>query len=1019
MANTTSTIGIRVVTDSTGAIKGIEQVGDKLGKLPKNANEASGAMAELDRNAKMERMNAVSDIMSGVSDKLIGFGKTAIEASAKWTALDSQWTQTWGNMESEANKAVNSIGKETSILPNRLKPAMTSIAAFAKTAGFDTAGSLDLASRATMAAADSAAFYDRSLEDTTESLKSYLKGNFENDAALGISSTETTRNAAANKLYGKSFKDLAEDQKQLTLLQMVEDGNKLSGALGQAAREGDGLENVMGNLQQAQEDFARAVGDVIQPLFIAFLKQAANAIKWLTDTFNNFPQPVKEFIVLTGALLAGGTALSGVFFAVKGVLLALGVAGLTTIGVFVAIAAGVAALVVVFKNWGSIVDKLPKSLQNVVKGVSLMAKGFKAVALADFSTDVLALRTAFTKMFPESWWDKMVDLAQVFNRTRIAIKGTYEIVKQLVFGIGDAKKFTEAFQSLDEVFGREFANKVRDTASAIGDFFRGNETGASGLSKLVDKIGAGNIAFTGLKLALSAVFGPIGMVVGAFLTLAKFLGEGSVIGGINQIIDGFVGLTSGIREASSGVSEGVGNMLMTIINVIVEFIPVLAEGAGKIVLGLAQGIDAALPYFVEAIKLLLNNITTIIIELIPVLAENGGKILTAITDGFMVLVPTFIQQVTRLVIMLLDELQKAIPQIADKATQFIETMSVTIANNLPKLIAAGTNVIVAFLKGIKDNLPRIVNAAIDVIVTWINTIGSRIGEIVNSAINLFMNFVNAILNRMDEIIDIAVRIVVTLVDGLARNADKMIGSAINLLAALINGIANNLYRLNTPIRNLVRAIVQYIVQFADSLWEGAIALLEGLAKGIRDHKDRVRSALWEVVSALGSLAFGDVLWNNGTALISGLWDGMLSMWSNVKEWVGGIADWIADHKGPVPYDKTVLVENGMALMYGLDQGLRKGFEQVQDRVSSMAEELQDNLDGSLDGSLSATGAFNSSITTDLRTANANASLGASIGSNQTIINIEGNVDSQDRINQIAEQVSLAQLHTMKVNNQWA
>ena len=64
----------------------------------------------------------------------------------------------------------------------------------------------------------------------TESLQSFLKGNFENDAALGLSCTETTRNTAANALYGKSFKDLSEAEKQLTLLQMVEDANKASGA---------------------------------------------------------------------------------------------------------------------------------------------------------------------------------------------------------------------------------------------------------------------------------------------------------------------------------------------------------------------------------------------------------------------------------------------------------------------------------------------------------------------------------------------------------------------------------------------------------------------------------------------------------------------------------------------------------------------------------------------------------------------------------------------------------------------
>ena len=57
-----------------------------------------------------------------------------------------------------AQGSIDSISKETNILPNRLKPAFTSMAAFAKTTGMDTADALDLTSRATKAAADSAAF---------------------------------------------------------------------------------------------------------------------------------------------------------------------------------------------------------------------------------------------------------------------------------------------------------------------------------------------------------------------------------------------------------------------------------------------------------------------------------------------------------------------------------------------------------------------------------------------------------------------------------------------------------------------------------------------------------------------------------------------------------------------------------------------------------------------------------------------------------------------------------------------
>ena len=170
---------------------------------------------------------------------LIKFGKESIESAAKVNAANSQMAQTFGKLETKARSVMQNISKESGIMETRLQGVGTSIYAFAKASGMDSASAMTLMQDALQATADSAAYYDRSLEETAESLKSFLKGNYANDAALGISCTETTRNAAANKLYGKSFKDLSEAQKQLTLLQMVKDANKLSGAMGQAAREAE------------------------------------------------------------------------------------------------------------------------------------------------------------------------------------------------------------------------------------------------------------------------------------------------------------------------------------------------------------------------------------------------------------------------------------------------------------------------------------------------------------------------------------------------------------------------------------------------------------------------------------------------------------------------------------------------------------------------------------------------------------------------------------------------------------
>lgn len=211
------------------------------------------------------------------------------EAAANAEALESQFSQVFGNIGDQASKTLNGIADDTGVAVNRMKGSFTQIAAFAKTSGMQTEDALSLTDRAMRAVADSAAFYDKSLEQVTESLQSFLKGNFANDAALGLSATETTRNTAANALYGKSFAQLSEDQKQLTLLKMVEDANKLSGAFGQAARESDTWGNQLGNLKQRLKDLkASAGGALLKPavqvlkLFSLLVGFASDAVKSLT-----------------------------------------------------------------------------------------------------------------------------------------------------------------------------------------------------------------------------------------------------------------------------------------------------------------------------------------------------------------------------------------------------------------------------------------------------------------------------------------------------------------------------------------------------------------------------------------------------------------------------------------------------------------------------------------------------------------------------------------------------------------
>ncbi len=271
-----------------------------------NVNQSSVNRAESSirgiKNMATKLLGAI-----GIGLSITGIGNLA-EAAADVEALKSQFSQVFGDVEADASEKLQKISDDTGILVNRMKSSFTQMAAFAKTTGMNEADALNLSNRAMVAVADSAAFYDRSLEDVSESLRSLLKGNFENDAALGFSCTETTRNAAANALYGKSFKDLAEDQKQLTLLQMVEDANKASGALGQAARESDTWTNQMGNAKQAIQDFKAAIGS-------GFLKYAVQGLKLFNESIQKATEKVSKFTREGGPL---NRVIDKTIFTVKG-----------------------------------------------------------------------------------------------------------------------------------------------------------------------------------------------------------------------------------------------------------------------------------------------------------------------------------------------------------------------------------------------------------------------------------------------------------------------------------------------------------------------------------------------------------------------------------------------------------------------------------------------------------------------------------------------------------------------------
>lgn len=423
--------------------EGIGQTGEKVGEeFSKGLKEGMGEpLSEpLENESKdiQKKLKSLSGSMTkfggvmslAVTTPLTALGGKMVESASEMNAMSSQFSQVFGEMEGDAAESLNKIADDTGIVEERLKGSYTSIAAFAKTTGLDTADALELSNRAMVAVADSAAFYDRSLEDTAESLRSFLKGNYENDAALGLSATETTRNAAAMELYGQSFKDLSEAQKQLTLLKMVEDANALSGALGQASRESDTWTNVTGNLNQ---EFTNLLGTLGQNL-IPVVTPIVQFLTELLDKFGELDPGMQKIIIIVGAVLAAigpvATAIGSVISVVSAVIPIISAVIGALNPVTLAIGAVVAAIALLIANW----DKVKEVMQK----------------FDDFLQNIFA--TDFTKIFGSALGEPLNAFFENIENIWNSIKKIFGGIIDFITGVfsGDWEK---AWNGIKDIFG--------------------------------------------------------------------------------------------------------------------------------------------------------------------------------------------------------------------------------------------------------------------------------------------------------------------------------------------------------------------------------------------------------------------------------------------------------------------------------------------------------------------------------------------------------------------------------------
>lgn len=239
-----------------------------------------------------------------------------------------------------------------------------------------------------------------------------------------------------------------------------------------------------------------------------------------------------------------------------------------------------------------------------------------------------------------------------------------------------------------------------------------------------------------------------------------------------------------------------------------------------------------------------------------------------------------------------------------------------------------------------------VAGVISSVITAVAPIASTIGMVVSSiaagapVLGTLASGFALLVSPVTAVIAVIAGVVAAIV-AFATNA----GGCRDTVVGAFQAIGDFIGQIPGMIGGFLGSAVSTIGGFASSCVSQAMSagsgFLQGVSSGFTSAVNFVAGIPGRILGALGNV--GSLLANAGKSIIDGFLNGLKGAFENVKSWVGGIGDWIASHKGPISYDRRLLIPNGRAVMGSLLTGLEAEWGSVEDFVLGVAPSIADAL----------------------------------------------------------------------------
>ena len=393
-----------------------------------------------------------------------------------------------------------------------------------------------------------------------------------------------------------------------------------------------------------------------------------------------------------------------------------------------------------------------------------------------------------------------------------------------------------------------------------------------------------------------------------------------------------LGMTDVAREAATSTStiEGaMGNLQASVVGVgsqVVDAVKPMVTGALTELSGFISGIPAMLSEVSVYFQPLLDAFTGLGAAMAPVVEQAQTQLWPALQNLSAALGP-LVEAFSQFVA---NNLSVAAPVLADIAGKVVSVVSSIAEGLAPAIqnIAAIIQEVLPVIQAVWEQVWGAVQGVIDAVWPVIESVVTTVMDVINGVISAVLAVISGDWEGAWEAIK-------GVGESIWNGIQDVVSGAIDAVCSIIDSVLST-------ISDIWSGAWDSISSFLSDCWEGITDTLSDAIDGVIEFFTDLPG---NILDAIGDV--GNLLWDAGTSIIDGLLGGLKSAAEGMFGWVGGIADTIASLKGPLPYDRRLLIPAGQAIMEGLLGGLTEGFREVRSEVSGMAGEIASGVASSV------------------------------------------------------------------------